>query len=171
MLDEAPPALFDTSAAARARDVQGETLLHHAARAGHERVMRAVLRAGTDAGAADDFGQTPLHAAAGAGHAGAVALLLEAGASAAARDQDGRTPLRMADGAGVVHALLPRSPPDDVAALEPSETVRAWLRGEHPAQRLRAEAERAALAASHEMPPDVAAVVGDYLCSPPCRFT
>ncbi len=93
----------------------GRTALHQAARGGHAKVIRALLRAGADAGAAERLpslfpdGETVLYLAAESGNPDAVRALLAAGVDPDAPDRHGCTPLVAAARRGyteVVQALL-----------------------------------------------------------------
>lgn len=79
-----------------AQGPEAQTPLHLASAAGHEPVVRALLKAGADADLASRSRQTALHLAAGRGHVAATQALLGAGAPLEARDVLGRTPLRFA---------------------------------------------------------------------------
>lgn len=80
--------------------LQGETLLHTAARFGRVDQARALLAAGVAVDAAAEYGTTALHVAAGRGEADLGATLLEAGASVASADRSGWTALHFAAAAG-----------------------------------------------------------------------
>jgi acyl-CoA-binding protein len=69
-------ALLDAEASlVNARNDAGETPLHVAADAGHERVVEALLARGADAAATEDGGQTALEYAEALGHDAVVQLL------------------------------------------------------------------------------------------------
>jgi len=74
-----------------ARDPDGWTPLHEAARGGWARVVDMLITSGAEVNARDRFGATPLHAAAKADEPKVVALLLDRGADPAARDWRGHT--------------------------------------------------------------------------------
>ena len=76
-----------------ARDKLRQTPLHHAAEAGHEAIVRQLLKNKADKNAKDSMDRTPMHVAAAEGHTGVVNLLLEVGAALELRDRDGQTPL------------------------------------------------------------------------------
>ena len=106
-------ACLDAGADVAARDEDGLTPLHLAARDGTPEVVTALLDAGADIGANPNewpaHGLTPLHLAAGGGTPGVVAVLLDAGADIRARSGYGWTPLHVAAGGGtpeIVTALL-----------------------------------------------------------------
>ncbi len=90
---------------ANARDADGSTALHWAARADELGAVRALLAAGADAGVEDRYGVTPLQLAAVNGNAAMIELLVAAGADAAAAGPDGETPLMVAARTGVPAAL------------------------------------------------------------------
>lgn len=72
------------------------TLLHLAAKKGHEVVVDLLLKRGAALDTLDDFEQTPLHLAADQGHKLIVELLLNQGADKDACDKQGQTPLALA---------------------------------------------------------------------------
>jgi ankyrin repeat protein len=87
----------------------GMTPLFHAAREGHEALVRALTKAGVDVNKAETNGLTPLYIAAGTGHEVVVWVLIEAGADVNKARDDGVTPLFMASLDGnetVVQALI-----------------------------------------------------------------
>jgi hypothetical protein len=92
------------------RGLHDATPLHHAARRGHGRVARLLLRARADPNARNRDGESPLHLAAYAGDAGLVDMLLAAGGDPGAVTAGLReTPLMFAARRGhgrVVAALL-----------------------------------------------------------------
>ena len=97
--------LLDRGADIDARDDQGGTPLHWAARSCFEvgdRICRGIVAAlldrGADADARDVAGRTPLHLAAARYDAGVVVELLRRGADVDARDDERRTPLHVASG-------------------------------------------------------------------------
>lgn len=63
---------LSTSAQASAKDHQGDTALHYAARNGHEEIAKVLLRSGADLSATNDHGETPLIIAARCGRASYV---------------------------------------------------------------------------------------------------
>ncbi len=90
-------------------DVDGETPLHAAVRAGDLTVIRAILRAGAGQSPANKHGVTPLHLAAQNDAQGIVEALIATGGNVEARDEFGCTPLHDATrraSASVVSLLL-----------------------------------------------------------------
>lgn len=87
-------------------DLDGNMLLHHAARIGHVKLMTILLDAGADVncqiGACaqvnceDHEGETPLHVAGRTGSSEVIKLLLDRGAHVNALDKGGTTPLHWA---------------------------------------------------------------------------
>jgi ankyrin repeat protein len=90
---------------ANARDADGTTALHWAARADEIEAVRVLLAAGADATAQDRYGVTPLQLAAVNGNGALLELLVAAGANAVAAGPDGETPLMAAARTGVPAAL------------------------------------------------------------------
>ena len=82
-----------------ARDKDGETYLHHAAKAGTGKEAELLLAHGADVNAKDSSGRTPLHYAARYGNKQFAELLLAHGADVNAKDMSGSTPLHWAAGA------------------------------------------------------------------------
>ncbi len=88
--------LLEQGAAHMAADDEGQTPLHHAARAGSVQAAQILLDAGADPVARDRDGKTPLHTASGSATPECLAVLLAAGASVTRTDAAGRTPLHHA---------------------------------------------------------------------------
>jgi ankyrin repeat protein len=130
--------LATAPAALTARDAQGLTLLHQAARgplvpgytpeaqptlapetlAGSGEVIALLLERGARTNVKDQMGLTPLHHAAGAGNGAALKALLAAKADVRAVDNAGSTPLHWAAARGRVdaaHLLLATHAGRDVA--------------------------------------------------------
>ena len=76
-----------------ARDNDGNTPLHGAAREGQAETVALLLDRGADVNARDKDGGTPLHTAAVKGHTKAARIILNKGVDLNARDEDGHTPL------------------------------------------------------------------------------
>jgi len=83
--------------ALKAVDDEGNTLAHHAAAGGSEKILKALQKAGLGFTAANKAGETPLHVAVKAGKSGAVAWLLKNGADPAAVDGTGKKAVDYAD--------------------------------------------------------------------------
>ena len=112
--------LLAKGADVNAHSVHGETALHRAALAGHEKVVRLLLDHGAQVGAFNAKGETPLHYASAAGDVKVATMLLEAGADPNTRDSAGRTPRALASstqGAAARRVLLIRDNRNEVAAL------------------------------------------------------
>jgi cytohesin len=88
--------LLDRGADAEARDVNGYTTLHIAARNGTTDVLEVLLEAGADPDARDRRGRTPLHWAAELNRPHHLKALLACGAGVNAEDDAGLTPLDLA---------------------------------------------------------------------------
>ncbi|KAJ8602072.1 hypothetical protein CTAYLR_001606 [Chrysophaeum taylorii] len=87
-------ALCDFGATLEARDEEGNTPLHAAAKAGNAASVAALLRGGADAAAVNARADTPLHLAVGQ----CAQLLVRYGAPLAALNKDGSPPLDKTDG-------------------------------------------------------------------------
>ena len=76
----------------------GETVLHHAAKAGysHHRYVQELLKAGADTEARDKHGHTPLLCAAWKGHSQTVCALADAGAALDVCNKNGETAIHFA---------------------------------------------------------------------------
>eukprot|EP00752_Nemacystus_decipiens_P015669 g13983.t1 len=92
------------------RGPDGGTLLHCAARGGSERVVVALLHAGSvpdvNQPILTDNQESPLHIAAKHGHSGASAVLINAGADVDCRDRNGWTPLHLASRFGRIEVVM-----------------------------------------------------------------
>jgi len=88
-----------------ARDSDGESALHQAAKGGQKEVVRVFLDSGADVMAEDTHGRTALHKAATSGNRAVVSLLLEKRATISA-GIDGRTVLHFAGNEEITSALL-----------------------------------------------------------------
>lgn len=119
-----PWSAADVEGPAEAR-LQGETLLHAAARFGRHPTARALLQAGVDPATGDAHGVTPLLIAARRGDLTLSRLLLEAGAPVNAANSHGTTPLHAAAGARSV--FFGPSPGNPQAADEYLPLVRLLL--------------------------------------------
>mmetsp|Transcript_4646 Transcript_4646/g.9341 ORF Transcript_4646/g.9341 Transcript_4646/m.9341 type:complete len:135 (+) Transcript_4646:1267-1671(+) len=109
--DASAEMLLSRGADVNARNVDGETLLHFAARWGCMKVLQLVLDRGAEVDARGAEGMTPLHYTLRLDegrpvHSDAAAeLLLARGADINASDEDGRTLLHVAAGWGCVRML------------------------------------------------------------------
>ena len=83
-------------AAVNAKDNDGNTLLHHAARRNKSARAEELLKGGADVNAKNKLGNTPLHLAALYGASATAKVLLSEGAKVNAKGLDGRTPLSYA---------------------------------------------------------------------------
>ena len=88
-------SLLAAGANVGARDPQGWTALHYAARA-QARAAELLLESGADPDALADDGTTPLHLAAVAGNVQVIKALIAAGADIVRRTDAGITPLAAA---------------------------------------------------------------------------
>ena len=92
-----------------ARDYDGATALHEAARSGRMEAARALLDARADVTLTTNLGETPLHLAAREARAMLVRLLVEHGADVRARSRAGLTPLEEARRAATMQEWDPAS--------------------------------------------------------------
>jgi Ankyrin repeats (3 copies) len=99
-----------------ARDKDGNTALHLAAKVGIDELVGWLLEAGSDVNAQNGFGCTPLHFAGEGENGGVIERLLHSGADINSRDHDDSTPLNNAAFSGnreVVAKLLAGKPDID----------------------------------------------------------
>jgi hypothetical protein len=97
-----------------ARDVLGQTPLHHAAMSGiyAKEAVSLLLSSGLDVNAQDTSGETALHVAARRGRQDTVEYLLAEGASLLVRNAEGALPSHLAAANSRLHSLLaPSDPP------------------------------------------------------------
>src|SRR4051794_23659873 len=123
-----------SAADVNAREVDGTTALHWAARANDAETTQLLLAAGAQANVANRYGVTALSLAAANGNAAIVEALLKAGADANGALPQGETVLMTAARAGnaeVVKALLARGA--DVNAKDDllGETALMWAAAEN----------------------------------------
>lgn len=76
-----------------AKDTEGNTPLHYAARGGHVEVAAALLEYGADVDALNKKNETPMHEVVGRDHKAMVELLLVMGADPTLKDSKGQTAL------------------------------------------------------------------------------
>jgi ankyrin repeat protein len=117
-----------------ARDGEGETPLHVAAKwGGHVDVARLLIAYRADVNATDNDGKTPLWSAAAGGHTNLIELLLENGANVNAQDKNRNCPLSgaiMNNRYGVVPLLLAHGANPTVSDLSGDSMLdRAALQG------------------------------------------
>ena len=86
-------AMIDAGADVNAKDNDGFTRLHAAAKDGNAEMIPVLVKAGADVHAKDNICWTPLHWAAGNGKAEVIPVLVKAGADVHAKDKFGKTPL------------------------------------------------------------------------------
>lgn len=85
--------LIEHGASVSAKDGEGLTALHAAARDGHVEMAKVLIAAKAKIDAKGVAGETPLHLAAEGGHKEMIRMLIEAGAVVDGVDTAGRTPL------------------------------------------------------------------------------
>jgi ankyrin repeat protein len=89
-----------------AKDDQGWTPLHWAAKKGYNDLAWVLIEGGAELTAKSERGWTPLHFAAANGNVHLVRLLLEKGADPSARDERGETPANWASRHGHTSILM-----------------------------------------------------------------
>lgn len=78
-------------------DAEGNTAMHHAAKEGHKKAVRALLRAHADVNLQNEEGKTPLHLAEAMKQEEVAGYLIEKGADENIRDNEGYTPAMIAE--------------------------------------------------------------------------
>ncbi|RZA14520.1 MAG: ankyrin repeat domain-containing protein, partial [Lysobacteraceae bacterium] len=114
---------------AKARQADGSTALHWAARSGDAEFVQALLKAGADARAENNFGYTPMAAAAERADARTIELLLEAGADVDSPNAEGQTALMVVARTGRIDAaevLLRRGARVDAREQWGGQTALMW---------------------------------------------
>jgi ankyrin repeat protein len=123
-----------------AREADGTTALHWAARADDAEIVAALLGRRANVNAANRYGMTPLFLAATNGSAAMVETLLEAGADPNAMLPEGQTVLMAAARAGnaaAIKALVDRGADVNVRESRLGETPLMWAAAENHAEAVR----------------------------------
>ncbi len=124
-------------ATVNAREADGTTALHWAARADNLPMVRLLLNAGAAADVANRYGVTPLSLAAANGDAAMIEALVSAGADANGASREGQTALMTAARAGsgaAVTVLLEHGADPNAREHWLGETALMWAAaGDHPA--------------------------------------
>lgn len=143
--------LVEEPALIQARNPEGETPMHQAAKYGELEALRFLIAQGGDVNASANQGVTPLHLAAGFGELETVKLLLEQGAEVDPKEAHGMTPIMAAqaqDHRAVIEVL--RSAGANAEAVPPladlgGEHFLAAIADDDPLMRLATTKARAAL--------------------------
>jgi ankyrin repeat protein len=88
--------LISSGAGVNAKNKDGWTLLHEAAKNGCLKVAEILISSGADVNAKDTYGRTPLHRTVYWRHLEIIKILLAHGADVNAKDNEGLTPLHLA---------------------------------------------------------------------------
>lgn len=125
---------------AKARQADGSTALHWAARRGDGEFVQALLKAGADPRAVNAFGYTPMAAAAETGDAHVIELLLRAGADVDSPNAEGQTALMVVARTGRVDAaevLLKRGANVEAREQWGGQTALMWAAAQGQADMVR----------------------------------
>ncbi len=111
-----------------ARDRDGNTALHLAAKYGHAAIVEFLVSQGADVNAANKYDETPLHWAARNGHAAIVEYLVSKSADVSAVNIYGDTPLHWAadNGNAAIVAFLVSNGADLNASNNNGDTALIW---------------------------------------------
>ncbi|MGE0010130.1 MAG: ankyrin repeat domain-containing protein [Candidatus Babeliales bacterium] len=107
------------------KDLEGQTPLHHAARAGNTVGVSTLIQAGANIEALDNNGQTPLHAAVSSGFLGAnaIPILIAYGANINTPDKFELTPMqgaRQSNNVQAIRALSTSVSPLELVSILPN---------------------------------------------------
>jgi ankyrin repeat protein len=130
--------------AVNAREIDGTTALHWAARADDLPAVQLLLRAGADVNVVNRYGVTPLSLAASNGSAPVVEALLGAGADPNTASREGQTVLMTAARTGnvaAVTALLNAGADPNASEQWLGETALMWAAGQNHPEAARALVE------------------------------
>jgi ankyrin repeat protein len=166
--------LLDRHADVNAREPDGATALHWAARVDDPESVRLLVRAGADVNLANRYGVTPLMLAATNGDAAIVDALLQAGADATAALPEGETVLMTAARTGqpaVVEALITHGANVNARENWLGETALVWAAAENHADAVRVLVEHGADLDARSAPTSYARRTGGQTLLPRGEFT
>lgn len=127
--------LGDVGIVKRILDRQKETIsndeaLHYAVQGGHIEMVKLLIQSGCDANSHDAANRTLLYKTAAAGRSELFKVLIECGAVVDCRLSDrGLTLLHVANSVDIVHMLLQRGIPIDVASVDMETPLMTAIRG------------------------------------------